>query len=79
MPLHGKLNVCVCALWFICSRAVGYRFGPHLSEVVPLLISYCESASENDDELRENSLQVPLYELFPPLTGVYQVIPVTGK
>jgi cullin-associated NEDD8-dissociated protein 1 len=38
-------------------RAVGYRFGPHLNEVVPLLISYCENASENDDELRENSLQ----------------------
>ncbi|KAL3700206.1 hypothetical protein R1sor_018228 [Riccia sorocarpa] len=38
-------------------RAVGYRFGPHLNEVVPLLINYCETASENDDELRENSLQ----------------------
>ncbi|KAG0632469.1 hypothetical protein M758_1G330700 [Ceratodon purpureus] len=38
-------------------RAVGYRFGPHLNEVVPLLISYCHNASENDDELRENSLQ----------------------
>ncbi|CAM6099751.1 unnamed protein product [Calypogeia fissa] len=38
-------------------RAVGYRFGPHLNEVVPLLINYCENASENDDELRENSLQ----------------------
>ncbi|XP_024525263.1 cullin-associated NEDD8-dissociated protein 1 isoform X2 [Selaginella moellendorffii] len=43
----------------ICAfcRAVGYRFGPHLNEVVPLLISYCQNASENDDELRENSLQ----------------------
>lgn len=40
------------------SRAVGYRFGPHLAEAVPILISYCENASENDDELRENSLQV---------------------
>jgi len=40
------------------SRAVGYRFGPHLNEVVPLLICYCHNASENDDELRENSLQV---------------------
>eukprot|EP00250_Pteridium_aquilinum_P018481 c24109_g1_i1 orf=324-4016(+) len=39
------------------SRAVGYRFGPHLAEAVPILISYCENASENDDELRENSLQ----------------------
>lgn len=43
---------------FADSRAVGYRFGPHLNEVVPLLISYCHNASENDDELRENSLQV---------------------
>uniref|UniRef100_A0A0E0NAF9 TATA-binding protein interacting (TIP20) domain-containing protein n=1 Tax=Oryza rufipogon TaxID=4529 RepID=A0A0E0NAF9_ORYRU len=33
------------------SRSVGYRFGPHLAEVVPLLINYCTSASENDDEL----------------------------
>lgn len=39
------------------SRAVGYRFGPHLAEAVPILISYCENASEIDDELRENSLQ----------------------
>jgi cullin-associated NEDD8-dissociated protein 1 len=42
---------------FRCSRSVGYRFGPHLNEVVPLLISYCKEASENDDELREYSLQ----------------------
>ncbi|XP_052143485.1 cullin-associated NEDD8-dissociated protein 1-like isoform X3 [Oryza glaberrima] len=39
------------------SRSVGYRFGPHLAEVVPLLINYCTSASENDEELREYSLQ----------------------
>ncbi|VAI27276.1 unnamed protein product [Triticum turgidum subsp. durum] len=39
------------------SRSVGYRFGPHLAEAVPLLISYCTSASENDEELREYSLQ----------------------
>ncbi|KAG2656249.1 hypothetical protein PVAP13_1KG070300 [Panicum virgatum] len=39
------------------SRSVGYRFGPHLAETVPLLISYCTSASENDEELREYSLQ----------------------
>lgn len=39
------------------SRAVAYRFGPHLAEAVPLLVNYCETASENDDELRENSLQ----------------------
>ncbi|CAA7404605.1 unnamed protein product [Spirodela intermedia] len=39
------------------SRAVGYRFGPHLSDAVPLLINYCSSASESDEELREYSLQ----------------------
>ncbi|KAL6629111.1 hypothetical protein ACP70R_028876 [Stipagrostis hirtigluma subsp. patula] len=39
------------------SRSVGYRFGPHLAETVPLLVSYCTSASENDEELREYSLQ----------------------
>ncbi|KAF4398905.1 hypothetical protein G4B88_023499 [Cannabis sativa] len=39
------------------SRAVGYRFGPHLSDTVPVLINYCTSASENDEELREYSLQ----------------------
>ena len=40
------------------SRAVGYRFGPYLQDTVPLLINYCKSASENDEELREYSLQV---------------------
>ncbi|XP_061375956.1 cullin-associated NEDD8-dissociated protein 1-like isoform X1 [Gastrolobium bilobum] len=39
------------------SRAVGYRFGPHLGDTVPVLINYCTSASENDEELREYSLQ----------------------
>eukprot|EP01018_Ginkgo_biloba_P019172 Gb_04165 [translate_table: standard] len=39
------------------SRAVGYRFGPHLNETVPLLINYCRNASEADEELREYSLQ----------------------
>ncbi|XP_010912657.1 cullin-associated NEDD8-dissociated protein 1 [Elaeis guineensis] len=39
------------------SRSVGYRFGPHLCETVPLLIDYCTSASETDEELREYSLQ----------------------
>jgi cullin-associated NEDD8-dissociated protein 1 len=39
------------------SRGVGYRFGPHLGDTVPVLISYCRSASENDEELREYSLQ----------------------
>lgn len=38
-------------------RAVGYRFGPHLNDVLPLLIQYCKNASENDDEIREHSLQ----------------------
>ncbi|KAI3978694.1 hypothetical protein MKX01_015869 [Papaver californicum] len=39
------------------SRSVGYRFGPHLGDTVPVLINYCISASENDEELREYSLQ----------------------
>lgn len=39
------------------SRAVGYRFGPYLGDTVHLLINYCRSASENDEELREYSLQ----------------------
>ncbi|XP_068647216.1 cullin-associated NEDD8-dissociated protein 1 [Aristolochia californica] len=39
------------------SRAVGYRFGPHLGDTVPLLITYCANASEVDEELREYSLQ----------------------
>ncbi|XP_075501897.1 cullin-associated NEDD8-dissociated protein 1 [Primulina tabacum] len=39
------------------SRAVGYRFGPHLGDTVPILIGYCNNASENDEELREYSLQ----------------------
>ncbi|XP_045817633.1 cullin-associated NEDD8-dissociated protein 1 [Trifolium pratense] len=39
------------------SRAVGYRFGPHLGDTVPVLINYCTTASENDEELREYSLQ----------------------
>ncbi|EPS63633.1 hypothetical protein M569_11150 [Genlisea aurea] len=39
------------------SRAVGYRFGPHLGDTVLILINYCKNASENDEELRENSLQ----------------------
>ena len=40
------------------SRAVGYRFGPNLNETTPLLINYCKSASEADEELREYRLQV---------------------
>lgn len=39
------------------SRTVGYRFGPHLGDTVPVLINYCTTASENDEELREYSLQ----------------------
>ncbi|TVU32738.1 hypothetical protein EJB05_24494 [Eragrostis curvula] len=46
------------------SRSVGYRFGPHLAETVPLLISYCTNASENDEELREYSLQAGALESF---------------
>ncbi|XVF26381.1 hypothetical protein REPUB_Repub14bG0010900 [Reevesia pubescens] len=39
------------------SRSVGYRFGPHLEDTVPVLINYCTTASENDEELQEYSLQ----------------------
>ncbi|KAL5714673.1 Cullin-associated NEDD8-dissociated protein 1 [Ranunculus cassubicifolius] len=39
------------------SRSVGYRFGPLLGDTVPVLIRYCTGASENDEELREYSLQ----------------------
>ncbi|XP_073310019.1 cullin-associated NEDD8-dissociated protein 1-like [Primulina huaijiensis] len=39
------------------SRAVGYRFGPQLGDTVPMLIGYCNNASENDEELKEYSLQ----------------------
>ncbi|GFZ09540.1 cullin-associated and neddylation dissociated [Actinidia rufa] len=39
------------------SRAVGYRFGPHLGDAVPILLNYCTSVSENDEELREYSFQ----------------------
>ncbi|KAL9241863.1 hypothetical protein vseg_015923 [Gypsophila vaccaria] len=39
------------------SRSVGYRFGSYLGDTVPLLINYCKSASENDEELREYCLQ----------------------
>ncbi|GJM90299.1 hypothetical protein PR202_ga06566 [Eleusine coracana subsp. coracana] len=46
------------------SRSVGYRFGPHLAETVPLLISYCTNASENDEELREYSLQAGFFNFF---------------
>ncbi|KAG2261616.1 hypothetical protein Bca52824_068695 [Brassica carinata] len=46
------------------SRAVGYRFGTHLGNTVPVLINYCTSASENDEELREYSLQVSPDSLF---------------
>ena len=41
----------------LCSRSIGYRFGKHLSSVIPLVIKYCHSAAEGDDELREFCLQ----------------------
>ena len=43
---------CVC-----CSRSTGYRFGKHLPNVVPLIISFSKKAAEGDDELREFCLQ----------------------
>jgi hypothetical protein len=40
------------------SRAVGHRFGKHLATAVPLAISYCDEAGENEEELQEYCLQV---------------------
>ena len=42
------------------SRAVGHRFGKHLATAVPLAISYCDEAGENEEELQEYCLQVPV-------------------
>uniref|UniRef100_A0A383VAE3 TATA-binding protein interacting (TIP20) domain-containing protein n=1 Tax=Tetradesmus obliquus TaxID=3088 RepID=A0A383VAE3_TETOB len=39
------------------SKAVGYRFGRHLTEAVPLMVQYGQKAAEGDDELREYALQ----------------------
>jgi cullin-associated NEDD8-dissociated protein 1 len=39
---------------------VGHRFGRHLATAVPLAISYCDEAGENEEELQEYCLQVPL-------------------
>ncbi|KAF6251732.1 armadillo-type protein [Scenedesmus sp. NREL 46B-D3] len=39
------------------SKAVGYRFGRHLAEAVPLMVQYGQKAAEGDDELREYALQ----------------------
>jgi len=39
------------------SRAVGFRFGPHLAAAVPLAIAHCDRAGEGDDEMREACLQ----------------------
>lgn len=52
-----KLLLTNYEFWYF-SRAVGYRFGTHLGDTIPVLINYCKSASENDEELREYSLQV---------------------
>jgi len=41
-----------------CSRSVGHRFGRHLASAVPLAITYCDEAGENDEELQEYCLQV---------------------
>ena len=51
------------------SRAVGYRFGPYLDTVLPLLVRFCKNASENDDEAREQSLQVSRNPPHPTHSG----------
>ncbi|KAG5541199.1 hypothetical protein RHGRI_021154 [Rhododendron griersonianum] len=51
-----RTNIQMIVMGLLClSRAVGYRFGPHLGDTVPVLFNYCMSASENDEELREYS------------------------
>lgn len=57
-PFSYLVIINLAAINWYFSRAVGYRFGPHLGDTVPVLINYCTSASENDEELREYSLQV---------------------
>jgi hypothetical protein len=39
------------------SKAVGFRFGPHMGTAVPLMIDFAGKAGEGDDELREHCLQ----------------------
>lgn len=40
------------------AKSVGYRFGPYLPTVVPLVVAHCKQAKESDDELKEQCLQV---------------------
>jgi cullin-associated NEDD8-dissociated protein 1 len=40
------------------SRSVGYKLGPFLNKVVPLVIKFCDTdAADADEDLRENCLQ----------------------
>jgi len=39
------------------SRSVGYRFGCYLPKAIPLIMKHCDSAGEEDCEVRENCLQ----------------------
>lgn len=63
----------------IFSRAVGYRFGPHLGDTVPVLINYCTNASENDEELREYSLQVPCLFIISNLSTLKCIILLSSE
>jgi hypothetical protein len=60
-PLPGSSGLPQLAAPPVCSRAVGHRFGRHLSSAVPLAISYCDEAGDNEEELQEYCLQVEPY------------------
>lgn len=80
MTVMFHIVLLLCQLFFAnllqwcCSRSVGYRFGPHLGDTVPVLISYCTSASENDEELREYSLQVLPISCCPAYTHIHSFL-----
>jgi len=52
-----QLRTFVSAIGSI-SRSVGYRLGKHLPAILPLLFQHFEKATGEDDEVRENCLQV---------------------
>lgn len=53
-------NLLQMVMCLLRSRAVGHRFGRHLATAVPLAISYCDEAGENEEELQEYCLQVTI-------------------
>eukprot|EP00959_Pyramimonas_sp_CCMP1952_P062181 1299802-Pyramimonas_sp.AAC.1 len=49
----------------LCSKSVGYRFGKCLPSAVPVVLNYCATAAESDDEMRESAFQVRLRRKSP--------------